>query len=307
MAMPFFPTAPRGAADAVRIRLERQSGSRKGVALVTTHSRSSSLVVVPCYNESARLPGRKFLDFLDNDPDVRFLFVNDGSRDQTLAVLEELRAARPERIEILDKQPNGGKAEAVRAGLVRAIEEDSASLVGFWDADLSTPLEVLPEFVRLLSGNDRLQMVFGSRVRLLGHDVVRRATRHYLGRVFASFASMSLRLPIYDTQCGAKLFRSTPELALVLRQPFLTRWVFDVEILARYIAMNKGDVSYLRDSIYEYPLPRWHDVAGSKVHPGDFFRGAVDLLRIYNAYLAPWDKSKAKVAGAVSTAAGLDR
>jgi dolichyl-phosphate beta-glucosyltransferase len=273
---------------------------------VPTNVTPSCWIVVPCYNEGTRLPVGAFVDFLAKESDINFLFVNDGSRDNTLPVLEELRNGREDRVQILDKQPNGGKAEAVRAGMLQAMKQSSAAYVGFWDADLATPLEVVPDFVSLLRGNDRLQMVFGSRVRLLGHDVARRASRHYLGRVFASFASMTLRLAIYDTQCGAKLFRVTPELGLVLRQPFLSRWVFDVEILARYIALHKGDVSYLHNSIYEFPLPRWHDVAGSKVHPGDFFKGAIDLARIYRAYLAG-DKAKIYSSLTVSARVPVDR
>jgi hypothetical protein len=104
--------------------------------------------------------------------------------------------------------------------------------------------------------------------------------------VFASVVSIALRLPIYDTQCGAKIFRATPEFTQVLREVFLSRWVFDVEILARYIAMNKGNTSYLHDAIYEVPLEKWEDVAGSKVHPGDFLKAFLDILLIYRRYIA---------------------
>jgi dolichyl-phosphate beta-glucosyltransferase len=252
---------------------------------VTAKATPLCLIVVPCFNEGSRLQVTRFTDFLGKVQGINFLFVNDGSRDNTLAVLEAIRSGREERIQILDIKENGGKAEAVRAGMLRAIEEGQATYVGFWDADLSTPLEVIPDFLGLLNGSDRIQIVFGSRVRLLGRDVARRAGRHYLGRVFASFASITLRLPIYDTQCGAKLFRVTPELAAVLKEKFLSRWVFDVEILARYIALCQGSVSYLQNSIYEFPLPRWYDVAGSKVRPGDFFKAAIDLFRIYRTYL----------------------
>jgi dolichyl-phosphate beta-glucosyltransferase len=274
---------------------------------VSSKTTPACLLVVPCYNEGARLPVASFTDFLDKAQGIDFLFVNDGSTDNTLAVLEDLRSGREDRIQILDKKINAGKAEAVRSGMLQATEQGSADYVGFWDADLATPLDIVPDFISLLNGSDRIHMVFGSRIRLLGHDVARKASRHYLGRVFASFASMTLRLAIYDTQCGAKLFRVTPDLDTVLRQPFLSRWVFDVEILARYIALHQGDVSYLRDSIYEFPLPRWHDVAGSKVRPGDFFKGALDLYRIHHAYLAKADKGTANAPLAVSSTAPIDR
>jgi dolichyl-phosphate beta-glucosyltransferase len=269
---------------------------------VTAKATPLCLIVVPCFNEGSRLQVTRFTDFLARVEGINFLFVNDGSRDNTLAVLQTIRSGREDRIQILDQQENAGKAEAVRAGLLKAIEQGNGTYVGFWDADLSTPLEVIPDFLALLNGSDRLQMVFGSRVRLLGRDVARKASRHYLGRVFASFASMTLGLPIYDTQCGAKLFRVTPELGSILKETFLSRWVFDVEILARYIALYQGSVSYLRDSIYEFPLPRWYDVAGSKVRPGDFFKAAIDLLRIYRTYLVGGESRRSNSPIAVSPA-----
>ena len=256
-------------------------------------------VIVPCYNEGARLQSSQFHRFLADQPEIRILFVNDGSKDQTLAVLEEARRGFEDRIEIVDKQPNGGKAEAVRCGMLAAIDS-GVSYVGFWDADLATPLEAIPEFLALLESNPQLQMVFGSRVRLLGRHVHRRAVRHYPGRVFASVVSLILRLPIYDTQCGAKIFRVNSELRSVLADPFLSRWVFDVEILARFIAMNHGDPSVLRDSIYEVPLLRWEDVSGSKVHSGDFLKASLDVLRIYRRYLANGTNHRSERTGAAS-------
>jgi glycosyltransferase involved in cell wall biosynthesis len=256
-------------------------------------------VIVPCYNEGARLQSDQFHHFLEGHREIRILFVNDGSTDRTLAVLGEARRGFEDLIEILDKQPNGGKAEAVRLGMLAAIDS-GVSYVGFWDADLATPLEAIPEFLTLLESNHQLQMVFGSRVRLLGRQVHRRALRHYPGRVFASVVSLILRLPIYDTQCGAKIFRVNSELRSVLVDPFLSRWVFDVEILARFIAMNHGDPSDLRDSIYEVPLMRWEDVAGSKLHSGDFLKASLDLLRIYRRYLAGGTAYRSGVTGAAS-------
>jgi glycosyltransferase involved in cell wall biosynthesis len=242
-------------------------------------------IVVPCYNEASRLQSGRFLEFLGQSKGIRLLFVNDGSRDDTLSVLKAMQSSCDNRIQILELNKNGGKAEAVRAGMLAAVQQGGISYVGFWDADLATPLEAIWEFLARLDGSDRFEMVFGSRVRLLGRRVNRRAARHYLGRIFASVVSIILRLPIYDTQCGAKIFRITPELIQVLNDPFLSRWVFDVEILARYIALHQGDASYLHDSIYELPLTCWNDVAGSKVSPGDFLKAFLDVFRIYRRYL----------------------
>ncbi len=247
-------------------------------------------VVVPCYNEELRLQVASFGDFLASaDPmhrRIHFLFVNDGSRDQTLAILNRFAALHQERVNVLDKQPNGGKAEAVRLGMLHALSVPGTEYTGFWDADLATPLAQIPDLLQMLATRPDVRMVFGARVRLLGRDIHRRAARHYLGRVFATVVSVLLRLPIYDTQCGAKLFRVTPEFAEILNRPFLSRWIFDVEILARFIARHKSDREYVHDSIYEFPLPEWTDVAGSKVGSLDFLKAFGELLVIYKTYLA---------------------
>ena len=243
-------------------------------------------VIVPCYNEAARLDTDAFLEFLTQDRGISILFVNDCSTDNTLQILEQLQSRCPERIGVLNKLKNGGKGEAVRDGMLEAIRRGGSQVVGFWDADLATPLDAIPELLNELEKNDRLQMVLGSRVRLLGREVRRKASRHYLGRIFATTASTLLSLPVYDTQCGAKLFRVSPQLEDLLATPFSSRWVFDVEILARYIVANNGDRGRLYTTIYEFPLRKWEDVAGSKVKPLDFVRAFGDVLKIYQRYLA---------------------
>jgi dolichyl-phosphate beta-glucosyltransferase len=245
-------------------------------------------VVVPCYNEAARLRLDAFAAFFNSSASrgISLLFVNDGSRDATLSVLQTLRSHFPEQVRVLDKQPNGGKAEAVRHGMLHVIHSGEADLTGFWDADLATPLEQIPDLAALMVERPELRMVFGARVRLLGRAIQRQPLRHYLGRCFATVASTTLRLPIYDTQCGAKLFRVTPELQSVLADAFQSRWIFDVELLARFQALYKGRPDMLKEQIYEYPLPEWTDVAGSKVASGDFVKAFGELLSIYLRYLA---------------------
>jgi dolichyl-phosphate beta-glucosyltransferase len=245
-------------------------------------------VVVPCYNEAARFRADAFVRFLESPESshIQLLFVNDGSRDRTLAVLESFRAQFPERTCVLDQQPNRGKAEAVRKGMLRAIESGQARVTGFWDADLATPLAQISDFLQLLDTQPDLEMVFGARVRLLGRAIHRQALRHYLGRCFATVVSILLKMPIYDTQCGAKLFRVTPDLQQVLAEPFLSRWIFDVEILARFLSLYRGDHARLGKEIYEFSLPEWTDVAGSKVSGMDFVRAFGELATIYQRHLA---------------------
>ncbi len=242
-------------------------------------------MVVPCYNEAARLKTESFAAFLGLGYRVRLLFVNDGSSDGTWPLLEGLRVRYPQLVYVLDQQPNAGKAEAVRHGMLRAIALGDSAYTGFWDADLATPLSSIPELLAKLAERPEIQMVFGARVRLLGRAIHRQAARHYLGRVFATVVSLLLRLPIYDTQCGAKLFRVTAEFEAILARPFLSRWIFDVEILARFIARHKDDREYVHDAIYEFPLPEWTDVAGSKVGSLDFLKAFGELLTIYRTYL----------------------
>ena len=241
-------------------------------------------LVVPCFNEAARLNVEAFRAFLDSDPRVRILFVDDGSTDATPGVIQNVRRGFESRALMLPLDRNRGKAEAVRSGVETLLAGSREPVVGFWDADLATPLTAFSQLLTVLERDPQIQMVFGSRVKLLGRHVERRATRHYLGRVFATVVSSMLRLPIYDTQCGAKLFRVTPDLRAVFAQPFVSKWIFDVEILARFLNRYNHDVKRLERAIYEYPLEEWVDVAGSKVGPTDFLTALIDLVRIRARY-----------------------
>jgi glycosyltransferase involved in cell wall biosynthesis len=241
-------------------------------------------VVVPCYNEAARLDEAAFVALADARPGLRLLFVDDGSTDDTAARLAALAARRPERIAVLGMPRNGGKAEAVRQGLQAALERpgdgaDRAEIVGYVDADLSTPV---PEVLRLLQVIDErgLAVVTGARVALLGNHIERSRSRHYLGRVFASAASILLRARVYDTQCGAKLFRRTPALAAALAEPFLSRWCFDVELLGRLLTGAPGVPPVPTDGFLEVPLGAWRDVPGSKLRPKAMVGALKDLGRI---------------------------
>ncbi|HEV8598035.1 MAG TPA: glycosyltransferase [Gemmatimonadales bacterium] len=239
------------------------------------------IVVVPCYNEAERLPVETFASYLGAHPQVGLVLVNDGSRDNTLAVLSSLAARYPAQVSVLDLQPNGGKAEAVRRGLFSAMERKPA-IVGFWDADLATPLDAIDLFEKLLGGRPDIEWVIGARVKLLGRHIERQELRHYLGRVFATAASLVLGIAVYDTQCGAKLFRVNAALTDSLQRRFGSRWIFDVELIGRFIQrLRAAGVEHPENRIYEYPLLKWIDVRGSKVKPTDFFQAFAELVGIW--------------------------
>jgi glycosyltransferase involved in cell wall biosynthesis len=247
--------------------------------------RWNSILVVPCYDEAARLPGAEFESFVRAHVGTRVLFVDDGSRDDTRRVLEALAERAGPAIDVLALDHNRGKAEAVRQGMLRALA-DAPRFVGFWDADLSTPLAELPRFEMILERREVTLLVMGARIRLLGRDIRRHALRHYVGRVFATAASMALGVAVYDTQCGAKLFRAGDVTERLFRDPFLSRWVFDVELIARLLREHRTLAAREREAlIYELPLREWQDVAGSKVSPLDFPVALYDLVRIHLRYL----------------------
>ena len=236
-------------------------------------------IIIPCYNEADRLNKDAFLQFLRNHEEVAFLFVNDGSKDNTLAMLEAF-ANEHENIHYLDVQPNGGKAEAVRRGMLHAVQHLNSDHLGFWDADLATPLYEIDNFLSQMQRRD-FDMVTGLRLMRLGADVKRRPLRHYLGRCFATTASKVLKLPVYDTQCGAKLYKASIVPAL-FSEPFISRWLFDVELLARYRNAFGRDKAIR--NIYEYPVLEWVDVGGSQLKFKNYFYAPYELWKIKKRY-----------------------
>jgi dolichyl-phosphate beta-glucosyltransferase len=242
----------------------------------------SCTLIVPCYNEAARLPRDEFLRFARETPRIRYVFLNDGSKDATSETLRDLVARMPEQAKLFDNKVNQGKAGVVRQGMLWALDEGTSGYAGYWDADLATPLDAVLPMVEILESRPELDMVFGARVQLLGRHIERKAYRHYLGRVFATVASNILRLPVYDTQCGAKIFRIAPRLRPLFEKAFVSRWIFDVEIIARYIKLAGENAA--AKGIFEFPLHVWKDIDGSKVKPQDFFKALRDLMSIRRRY-----------------------
>ena len=235
-------------------------------------------LVIPCYNEAKRLPLETYTRFAEANPNVRFCFVDDGSRDGTRALLKEFCARFPRVVELVTLPRNQGKAAAVRTGMLYVLfvlHPKPDAYVGFWDADLATPLPEALRFMDVLASDARCDCVIGSRKPRSGAQIERTFPRHAISRVIAFFIRHCFRCDVYDSQCGAKIFRADSVSAL-FEKPFVSRWLFDVELLLRMDNPAR--------QVRELPLNEWHDVAGSKLK---FYHGAkiiFDLARIALIY-----------------------
>lgn len=236
------------------------------------------VLVVPCYNEARRIDAEAYLSFARSGR-ARLLFVDDGSTDATAKVLTSMQEVAPTCIDILRIEKNAGKAEAVRRGLLQALD-GGAAIVGYLDADLSTSLDEAMRLVEAVDG-ETASIALGSRVARLGAQIDRRAYRHYLGRVFATAASLALDVAVYDTQCGAKCFRASPAVRTALAEPFTSSWAFDVELLGRLLSGAPGVTPLGVDAFVEVPLRRWRDMAGSKLGLRAMAGAAVDVIRVW--------------------------
>jgi dolichyl-phosphate beta-glucosyltransferase len=238
---------------------------------------SSTVIVIPCFNEGKRLDEKSFAGLVA-EPDVALLFVNDGSSDNTSGWLRQFASKNPDRIRVLDLAKNVGKGEAIRQGILSLLKDESVDSVGFADADMATPAEELVRLAHLLqTSNPDAQAVIGSRVQLLGTHIKRRRSRHYLGRIVATYISDGiLKRPVYDTQCAAKFFRVNDAFRKTLERPFRTRWLFDVEMIGRLWQQYPANAT----PVIEIPLQCWHDVRGSKISWREMVRIGWELLQL---------------------------
>ena len=234
-------------------------------------------IVVPCYNEEHRIDETAFVD-LARDGRLRLLFVDDGSTDGTTHVLARLARAS-KWIDVFTLAANAGKAEAVRRGLLVAVR-NGAEIVGYYDADLATPPSELIRLTQRLRRQPELAAVFGSRVARMGSSVRRKALRHYLGRVYGTLAVMALGVTVYDTQCGAKVFRVNEALVAAISTPFRSSWSFDVELIHRLLSGTGSAAGLSEGAFEEMPLETWHDVSGSKLKLSSALLALFDLATI---------------------------
>lgn len=247
--------------------------------------RSKLILVVPCYNEARRIPLDLFERFLSRHEEIAVCFVDDGSTDSTREMLLNFVTRNDESSCLLSISKNSGKADAVRYGILEMLkQETSCPYIGYWDADLATPLEQSLEFLALIDGNSMIYAVVGSRWVHLGANIERGYVRNIIGMLMAALIASYLKLNLYDSQCGAKIFRSTIALEM-FRKRFVSRWLFDVEIFKRlkqFLAqqLHVDEAVMMNMHCRELPLHSWRDVADSKLHLSDALSIFFEIIRI---------------------------
>lgn len=232
-------------------------------------------IVIPAYNESARIPGT--LDAViaclhQRQWDAEVIVVNDGSTDSTAQIVRDFAALNPE-VRLLENPGNRGKGYSVRNGVLNSLGD----VVLFTDSDLSAPIEEADRlFAAIQAGAD---IAIGSRWLESGRQTHRQPLyRQLFGRCFNLVTRMVMNLPFVDTQCGFKAFtRNAAQIVFQLQT--IDRWGFDPEIL--FIALKRGlavkevsvswahdersRISYLRDGLQmlkELAIVRWNALTG---------------------------------------------
>ena len=228
-------------------------------------------VVIPLFNEAESLP--ELMQWIDrvmqtHNYSYEVIMVDDGSKDNTLEILNELAAEHEERISVFNCEKNGGKAEAVRLGMLHLSKIQQFDYIGFLDADLSTNFDDFQDLVATIS-NSNFKIVSGSRMSRMGANITKESARAIISKTINFIIRKTLGMEINDTQCGAKIM--TKEIVeKTFQTKFLTRWLFDVEIFMR---MKKVyGLQQAKNLICEQPLKRWIHADGSKLSMKDSFK-----------------------------------
>ncbi|MEP5340828.1 MAG: response regulator [Algibacter sp.] len=237
-------------------------------------------VVIPCYNEEERLLSDAFITFIDKHSGYHLCFVNDGSRDKTLEVLNSLRKGRENFITVYDCDKNGGKAEAVRLGMLHMVKKTDLDYIGFLDADLSTDLADFDDLVKTIE-NSNFKIVSGSRISRMGANITKESARKIISMTINFIIIKILGMNFKDTQCGAKIFHKDV-IQVAFSKKFVTKWIFDVEIFKRMTV--RFGIEKAKSYICEQPLKRWIHADGSKLSMKDSIKIVGQLAQIAWVY-----------------------
>jgi len=165
-------------------------------------------IIIPCYNEEKRLNVKAFKNFIGKENDYHLCFVNDGSKDNTLKVLQEIQEVNPSKVSIVDMKKNAGKAAAVRAGSRYLYSFVEIDYIGFIDADLSANFEDFGDLLKTLKTNNELDFVFGSRAKNASEAIEKDKIKSLLSKVINILIVLIVGLSIPHMQFITKAYNA---------------------------------------------------------------------------------------------------
>jgi len=232
-------------------------------------------IIVPYFNELQRFNATYF-DSIESHDNIQIYFVDDGSTDGTEEILMSRYQNSPN-VKMIGYDKNLGKAHAVKYGFTQVLKQskDCKLIIGFIDFDSSIDPKELIVIIR----NFQVQVEIGAansvwavRKKKKENRVVRKLSRHIIGRIIHQILKLKIRDIPCDTQCGLKLFdRKSADIFTKIQ--FQTRWLFEIEFL-KYI--NSNSIPLV---ITEYELNYWREISGSKVTTIKNIKNILDDLR----------------------------
>lgn len=236
-------------------------------------------LIVPCFNEALRIQLNDFqtldlklceLGSLENY-DIRIMFVDDGSTDNTNQLLQDFSGKIKSQVLTLSR--NIGKANAIRRGMLEA-EKQRPAFIAYTDADGAFPIDVIVRIIAAfieISRRQNLDALSAARVKLAGNQIERTFLRHLIGRIIATILGIRAPYQLYDSQSGLKVFSRTFFDFVDLKVPFKTRWFLDWELILR---------SHRKLDILEIPAEQWTEIGKSKISTFEIVRILFEIVKV---------------------------
>ena len=236
-------------------------------------------IIIPVYNEANRFDIKEFSFFAKNHSNIYWYFVDDGSTDLTNLLINQLKDSLPlVNIQLLKLETNQGKAEAVRTGVLCALSAHKYSYIGFIDGDLQIPLKQIPKLYKAVKSK-AFDMAFSVRDFRRDFNVFKYRSVISYGMFFLNKSILNFEIPIRDSQCGCKLF-SAHVAELLFNDPFISNWLFDIEILLRY----KKSKHFSEGNIIQVPLQKLNKSRDSKLKILENLHLIFDFIKIKRSY-----------------------